>query len=78
MKKNIVFTETYIKPGVVCVDVSDTDTGRVLAIYWIVDHSTEQGTMYLVSRGEDITKTAWVYNIVQALAVCQEDYMARG
>lgn len=77
MKKNIIFTETYVKPGVMRVDVSNENTGRVLAIYWIVDHSTAQGTMYLVSRGEDSTKTAWVYNIVQALAVCQKDYMAR-
>ena len=50
---------------------------EVLAEYNIIDHSTEQGTMYLVQRAEDTTKQMWADDIIQAENICKEDYRAR-
>lgn len=50
---------------------------EVLAEYDIIDHSTEQGTMYLVQRADDPTKQAWVDDIIQAEELCKADYKAR-
>lgn len=74
---NIIYAEHIIDEGITAYKVLDADTMRILAEYRIIDHSTEQGTMYLVHRVEDTSKAVWVDNIVQAWAVCKQDYAAR-
>lgn len=68
---NITCTEQIIDDGIIAFKVQNTE-------YRIVDHSTEQGTMYLVHRAEEPSRAVWVDNIVQARQVCKQDYMARG
>ena len=74
---NIIYAEHTINDGITAYEVLDADTMATLAEYRIVDYSTEQGTMYLVHRAEDASLAVWVDNIVQAWAVCKQDYMAR-
>lgn len=74
---NIIYSERTIGNGITAYKVLNADTMQVLAEYHIVDHSTEQGTMYLVHKAEDTSKAIWVDNIAQAWAVCKQDYMAR-
>ena len=50
---------------------------EVLASYTITDHSTEQGTMYLVQRADDTTKSVWTEDFIQAQDICKADYNAR-
>lgn len=73
----IIYSERTIGNGITAYEVLNADTMRVLAEYHIIDHSTEQGTLYLVHRAEDTNKAVWVDNIAQAWAVCKQDYMAR-
>lgn len=74
---NIIYSERTIGDGITAYEVLNANTLQTLAEYHIVDHSTEQGTMYLVHRAEDTSKAVWVDSIVQAWAVCQQDYIAR-
>lgn len=50
---------------------------EVLASYDIIDHSTEEGTMYLVQRSEDHTKAMWTEDFIDAQDICKGDYKAR-
>ena len=50
---------------------------EVLASYTITDYSTEQGTMYLVQRADDKTKSVWTEDFIQAQDICKADYTAR-
>lgn len=49
----------------------------VLAKYTIIDHSTEQGLLYVVQRTEDYTKQLWTDSYIHAIHLCKEDYKHR-
>lgn len=50
---------------------------EVLAEYNIIDHSTEQGSMYLVQRANEPAKQMWADDFIQAQDLCKQDYKAR-
>lgn len=50
---------------------------RVMAEYNIIDHSTEEGCMYVVCRKEDPTKAVWTEDFIHAQDICKADYNNR-
>lgn len=57
-----------------CINEND----YLVAVYRLVDYSTEQGTMFLVQRAENPAIQMWTENFIEAQNLCKRDCTNRG